>query len=112
MPTLSQRIAKLKPYFKSGRRGIVVAIVASLIAALTEPVLPALMKPLLDSGFGQTDIALWMVPAVIIGLFVLRSATSFTAQYALAWTANEGVLNLRRLLALGLTHHAGSWTMA
>ncbi len=23
-----------------------------------------------------------------------------------------GVLNLRRLLALGLTHHAGSWTMA
>jgi hypothetical protein len=23
-----------------------------------------------------------------------------------------GVLNLRRLLALGLTHHAGSWTTA
>jgi hypothetical protein len=23
-----------------------------------------------------------------------------------------GVLNLRRLLALGFTHHAGSWTMA
>ena len=23
-----------------------------------------------------------------------------------------GVLNLRRLLALGLTHHAGSWTRA
>jgi subfamily B ATP-binding cassette protein MsbA len=98
MLTLSQRIAKLKPYFKSGKRGIVVAIVASLIAALTEPVLPALMKPLLDDGFGQADIALWMVPAVIIGLFVLRSATSFTAQYALAWTANEGVLNLRRAM--------------
>jgi subfamily B ATP-binding cassette protein MsbA len=96
MPTLSQRIAKLRPYFKSGRRGIAVAIVASLIAALTEPVLPALMKPLLDSGFGQTTIALWLVPLVIIGLFVLRSATSFMATYALAWTANEGVLNLRR----------------
>jgi subfamily B ATP-binding cassette protein MsbA len=98
MPPLSQRIANLKPYFKSGRRGIVVAIVASLIAALTEPVLPALMKPLLDSGFGQTDIALWLVPTVIIGLFVLRSATSFMATYALAWTANEGVLNLRRAM--------------
>ena len=98
MPTLSQRIAKLQPYFKSGKRGVVVAIVASLIAALTEPVLPALMKPLLDSGFGQTDIALWLVPTVIIGLFVLRSATSFMATYALAWTANEGVLNLRRAM--------------
>jgi subfamily B ATP-binding cassette protein MsbA len=98
MPTLSQRIARLRPYFKSGKRGAVVAIVASLIAALTEPVLPALMKPLLDSGFGQAHIALWLVPVVIIGLFVLRSATSFAAQYALAWTANEGVLNLRQAM--------------
>jgi ATP-binding cassette, subfamily B, bacterial MsbA len=98
MPSLMQRIARLKPYFKSGRRGIVVAISASLITALTEPVLPALMKPLLDSGFGTTQIALWLVPVVIIGLFVVRSATSFVAQYALAWTANEGVLNLRRAM--------------
>ena len=90
-----QRIARLKPYFKSGRRGIVVAITASLITALTEPVLPALMKPLLDSGFGTALFALWLVPVVIIGLFLVRSVTGFVAQYALAWTANEGVLNLR-----------------
>src|SRR5574337_1228345 len=31
----------------------------------------------------------------IVGLFVLRSLASFTAQYALAWTANQGVLKLR-----------------
>jgi subfamily B ATP-binding cassette protein MsbA len=98
MPPLLQRIARLKPYFKSGNRGIVVAITASLITALTEPVLPALMKPLLDRGFGTSNVALWLVPVVIIGLFVVRSATSFIAQYALAWTANEGVLNLRRAM--------------
>ena len=38
------------------------------------------------------------MPAVIIGLFVLRSAASFVGQYALAWTASEGVLNLRKAM--------------
>ena len=98
MPPLLQRVTRLKPYFKSGNRGIVVAIVASLIAAATEPVLPALMKPLLDSGFGNSSVPLWLVPVVIMGLFLVRSATAFTAQYALAWTANEGVLNLRKAM--------------
>ena len=69
-----QRIARLKPYFKSGNRGIVVAIVTSLLLPATEPVLPALMKPLLDSGFGNGSVPLWMVPVVIIGLFLVRGA--------------------------------------
>ena len=98
MPSSLQRVTRLKPYFKSGKRGLVVAIVASLIAAATEPVLPALMKPLLDSGFGNSSVPLWLVPVVIIGLFLVRGATAFTAQYALAWTANEGVLNLRKAM--------------
>ncbi|HRH88426.1 MAG TPA: lipid A export permease/ATP-binding protein MsbA [Rubrivivax sp.] len=95
MSTLTQRFARLRPYFRSGKKGVVVAAIASLVTAATEPVLPALMKPLLDDGFGQSQWALWLVPAIIIGVFVLRSATSFIAQYALAWTANQGVLNLR-----------------
>ena len=36
------------------------------------------------------------MPVVIIGLFMLRGAAGFVAQYALAWAANQGVLNLRR----------------
>ncbi|HMO45742.1 MAG TPA: lipid A export permease/ATP-binding protein MsbA [Rubrivivax sp.] len=98
MPTLKQRIARLAPYFQSGKRGLLVAVLASLVTAATEPALPALMKPLLDSGFGQTHIPLWTVPAVIVGLFVIRSASSFVAQYALAWTASEGVLSLREAM--------------
>ncbi|HYN62651.1 MAG TPA: lipid A export permease/ATP-binding protein MsbA [Rubrivivax sp.] len=95
MPTLLQRFARFAPYFKSGRHGIAVAFGASLVMALTEPLLPAMMKPLIDNGFGRTDIPLWLVPVVLIGLFVLRGAATFIAQYALAWTANQGVLNLR-----------------
>jgi ATP-binding cassette, subfamily B, bacterial MsbA len=95
MSTLLQRFARLAPYFSSGKRGLAIASLGSLLIALSEPVLPALMKPLLDEGFGKSDLPLWLVPVVIVGLFVLRSVASFVAQYALAWTANEGVLNLR-----------------
>ena len=62
------------------------------------------MKPLLDQGFTAGKLPLWMVPVAIIGLFALRGAAGFVAQYGLAWTANRGVLQLRmamfdRLLA-------------
>ena len=95
MPTLLQRTARLEPYFRSGRLGLAVAFAGSVIMAVTEPLLPAMMKPLIDSGFGTDKIALWLVPVVLIGVFVLRGAATFASQYALAWTANQGVLNLR-----------------
>ncbi|MBN8509157.1 MAG: lipid A export permease/ATP-binding protein MsbA [Burkholderiales bacterium] len=95
-PSLLQRFRRLAPYFVHARKGFVVALLGALVSAATEPALPALMKPLLDEGFGQSGLPLWLVPVVIIGLFVLRSAAGFVAQYALAWTANQGVLKLRR----------------
>jgi ATP-binding cassette, subfamily B, bacterial MsbA len=98
MPTLLQRTARLAPYFKSARRGVTVAIAASLVTALTEPALPAMLKPLLDRGFANPDIPLWLVPVVIIGLFIVRSIAGFIAQYTLAWAANQGVLELRRAM--------------
>jgi subfamily B ATP-binding cassette protein MsbA len=95
-PSLLQRFRRLAPYFVHARKGFVVALLAAVVSAATEPALPALMKPLLDEGFGRSGLPLWLVPVVIVGLFVLRSAAGFVAQYALAWTANQGVLKLRR----------------
>ncbi len=104
MPTLLQRFARLLPYIRNSRAGLVVATLAALVTALTEPLIPALMNRLLDQGFTRNQLPLWMVPAAIIGLFAVRSASGFVAQYGLAWTANRAVLNLRhsmfaRLLA-------------
>jgi subfamily B ATP-binding cassette protein MsbA len=119
MATLSQRLDRIKPYFRKGRAGIVVAGLASLVAAVTEPVLPWLMKPLLDKGFVGGGIALWMVPVAIIGLFTVRGLAGFVAQYALTWAANQGVQALRLRLfdhvlraepALFTRHSASSLT--
>ena len=96
---LLQRLARIAPYFRASRPGFVAAIIAAAIAASTEPLLPALLKALLDRGFGATrDFPLWLVPLVIVGLYVVRGVATFVAQYALAWAANTGVFSLRDLM--------------
>jgi ATP-binding cassette, subfamily B, bacterial MsbA len=95
MPSLLQRLARLVPYIRNSRAGLLAALAGALVTALTEPLIPALMNRLLDQGFANGQLPLWMVPAAIIGLFALRSASGFVAQYGLAWTANRAVLSLR-----------------
>jgi subfamily B ATP-binding cassette protein MsbA len=104
MPTLLQRLKRLWPYINTSRAGLLAAVAGSVVTAITEPMIPALMNRLLDEGFTKGTLALWMVPAAIVGLFALRSLSGFIAQYGLAWTANRAVLSLRekmfaRLLA-------------
>ena len=96
--TVLQRLKRLWPYFRSARTGIVLAAVATLIGALTEPLIPALLKTLLDRGFAQGNIDLWMVPVALLGLFGVRGLAGFVAQYALSYTASLGMLNLRRAM--------------
>ncbi|EHR70845.1 lipid A export permease/ATP-binding protein MsbA [Burkholderiales bacterium JOSHI_001] len=95
MSSLLQRFGRIAPYFAQGRAGLVAAAMGALVAAATEPAIPALMKPLLDRGFSSASLPLWMVPVAIIGLFVIRGLAGFIAQYGLAWAANRGVQNLR-----------------
>ena len=98
MPSLTQRFARLAPYLQSGRRGLVAAVLAALVGAITEPMVPALLQPLLDDGFTAGRLPLWLVPLAIIGLFAVRGVAGFVAQYSLAWTANRAVLELRRAM--------------
>jgi ATP-binding cassette, subfamily B, bacterial MsbA len=98
-PPLRQRLARLLPYFRASRAGLVLAFAAAAVAAATEPLLPLLLEALLDKGFGATrGFALWMAPAAIIGLYVVRGLASFLAQYGLGWAANMAVLRMREAM--------------
>ncbi len=96
--TLSQRLRRLWPYFRSAKTGIVLAAIATLVGALTEPMIPALLQTLLDKGFTEKNIPLWAVPVALMGLFGIRGMATFVAQYALSYTASLGLLNLRRAM--------------
>lgn len=96
--SLLARLARLSDYFKGQRLAWAVAVVATLVGAITEPLIPALLKPLLDRGFTQGNLQLWMVPLAIMGVFLVRGLAQFIGQYALARIANEGMLLLRQAL--------------
>lgn len=94
--TLLQRLQRIAPYFGQQRMAWSLAVTATLIGALTEPLIPALLQPLLDSGFTQGTLNLWMVPLFIVGLFLVRGMAQFAGQYALSRITNEGMLRLRK----------------
>ena len=96
--SLTTRLKRLSVYFGNQRLAWGLAIAATLVGAITEPLSPALLQPLLDRGFTQGTLQLWMVPLAILGIFFVRGLAQFVGQYALARIANEGMLTLRQSL--------------
>ena len=89
---------RLLSYVRPYAKAFSVAVLCMVAAAATEPLFPALMKPLLDGGFGpgkQPLVPPIMFAAGLVGIFVIRGVLTFTSSYFLAWVANRVVLDLR-----------------
>ena len=74
------------------------AVLGMIAAAATEPLFPALMKPLLDGGFGaahKPSLPPLAFAAALVGIFVLRGFLTFASSYFLAWVGSRVVLDLR-----------------
>ena len=88
---------RLFGYTRPYRTGFVAALVGMVVAAATEPLFPALMKPLLDEGFvAKGALPLWIVPVALIAIFVVRGLATFTSSYAINWVANHVLVDMRR----------------
>jgi subfamily B ATP-binding cassette protein MsbA len=85
----------VSPYWKV----FVLALLGMVVVAVTEPALPALMKPLLDGTFVHKDEALmrWM-PWVILALVVVRGSAEYVASYGINWVGNKLVMDLRQAM--------------
>ena len=92
---LKDAYVRLNPYFGQKRWYWVIAAIATLIGASTEPMIPALLKPLLDHGFEKQGIELWLVPVAVMVLFGVRGFAGFLAKMALAKVANDGIMAMR-----------------
>jgi subfamily B ATP-binding cassette protein MsbA len=90
---------RLLRYVAPHKHVLIVALLGAVVVALTEPALPAIMKPLFDGVFVDRDAAIirWM-PLIIIGLFVVRGVAEYTASYCMAWVGNRLVMDLRTLM--------------
>ncbi|MDQ2695658.1 MAG: ABC transporter transmembrane domain-containing protein, partial [Pseudomonadota bacterium] len=87
---------RLLGYVRPHLRIFILSIVATLITAATEPLLPALLKPLLDGSFVEKDpAAIALMPLLLVGVFVVRGVSGFAGAVAMRWVANQVVTDLR-----------------
>jgi len=94
---------KIVEYGKPHWKMFAAAFVFFTLGAAVEPAIPALFKKLIDSGFKEgLNYPLWLVPIVIIGLFLVRGTFNFAGNYAMTSSVSSMVLDLRRDLMRGL----------
>ncbi|MCG8016937.1 MAG: lipid A export permease/ATP-binding protein MsbA [Candidatus Thiodiazotropha sp. 'RUGA'] len=88
-------LQRVKPYWKQFGG----ALSAMIILAMTEPLIPILMKPMLDGSFVEKDpdYIFWS-PILLILLFTVRGVMNFVTSVAFEWVAGKVVLDLRRLM--------------
>lgn len=105
---LYKRLLKwAKPYW----RVALVSILAMICTAALEPVLPALMKPLVDQSLIEKQAtALWLVPVLIVIAFLFKGVADYVSNVASQELAQRVVSDLRvaifsQELHLSLAHH-------
>ena len=90
-PLFRRLAGYLKPY-----RGIFVAgTLCSVIASTTDGAFGLLLKPLIDKGFAGASGDIWVYPAAIMGLFLVRGIFTFLNSYAMAYIGNRVLAGLR-----------------
>ncbi|MGG2041601.1 lipid A export permease/ATP-binding protein MsbA [Burkholderia gladioli] len=102
---------RLWPYIRPLILVIVLAIVAMGVVAATEAGIPAMLKPLLDHGFGahSSERAKWFVPAAIIGLALVRGVAQYASNYLLNYVSNRILLKLRLEMFERMIHTSASF---
>src|SRR3954467_8624306 len=66
-----------------------------------EPLFPALIKPLLDGGFGtgaKPKLSPELFAGAILGVFLVRGILTFFSSYCLHWVSHRLVLDLRGVM--------------
>jgi ATP-binding cassette, subfamily B, bacterial MsbA len=98
-PTSKEVYLRLLGYVRPYWKLFVLALVAMIGMAATEPLFPALMKPLLDKGFsGTARDDIYLAPLAIIAIFVVRGVLGYFSSYAFAWVSNRVIADLRRAM--------------
>ncbi|VWD46301.1 MULTISPECIES: lipid A export permease/ATP-binding protein MsbA [Burkholderia] len=88
---------RLWPYLKPLLWVMVAGVLAMAVVAATEAGIPALLKPLLDRGFGtKGDVSAKLyVPIAVVGLALVRAAAQYASNYLLQYVSNRILLDLR-----------------
>ena len=86
-------LGTIRPY----RAVVGLSVLAMMVAAALEPVLPALLKPLVDQSLIAKDpTSQWRVPLLLMLAFMVKGLAEYVANVASQWIANRAITDLRQ----------------
>ena len=72
------------------------AILAIIVMAITDPILAALIQPLLDGGFVEKDpTTIKLIPVFLIILILVKGLAMLASSVGMTWVASRLVMDLR-----------------
>jgi subfamily B ATP-binding cassette protein MsbA len=84
--------AIIRPY----RARAFLSLLAMALTAATQPLLGKAIELLIDKGFrNRIEFSLWLIPAVLISIFVLRGIGTFATSYLNNWVMSRVLNDLR-----------------
>ncbi|WP_178863871.1 lipid A export permease/ATP-binding protein MsbA [Thiomicrorhabdus cannonii] len=82
----------IKPYWKV----VAVTLVALALAAAMEPLMPALLKPLVDDSLiAKNPDSIATIPLLIMLVFVVKGLAEYASKVASEWVAHKAILDIR-----------------
>ena len=105
-----QLYARLLQYVLPYRGMFALALLGTAIFAATEPLMAALLKPLLDETFVARNTGnLVLLPLLLVLVFLVRGLAGFTGTVGMQWVATRVVMDLRSQMFRRLLTLPVSW---
>ncbi len=93
LPLLIWIYQQARPYW----RRALACLIAVIIVAILEPILPALMRPLIDEGLiNRSGNSIWQIPVALMLVFLAKGIAEYIATITSQSMAQHAIADIRR----------------
>ncbi|ELH7809557.1 lipid A ABC transporter ATP-binding protein/permease MsbA [Vibrio harveyi] len=97
--TTWQTFKRLWQFIRLYKSGLIVAVIALVVNAISDTYMISLLKPLLDEGFGNAESDfLRTLPLIVFAMMFIRGVSGFVSTYCLSWVSGNVVMQIRRMV--------------
>ena len=94
--TGKNHLKRLTGYALKYKSGLVCSILAMIVVAGLEPLVPALLKPLIDENFSQSsNVNPLKIPILLLAVFLFKGLAEYASNVLSQWVANKVITDIR-----------------
>ena len=94
--TGKNHLKRLAGYALKYKSGLVCSILAMIAVAALEPLVPALLKPLIDENFSQSsNVNPLKIPILLLAVFLFKGLAEYASNVLSQWVANKVITDIR-----------------